>query len=204
MVVYMGGEPKVPSSKDDAQASILSAAIAELRSRRGAGITIDAVARRAGCAKGLVHYHYKTKSQLLSAAAKQMWLDRANAWTRALGDPDPGKGISGGWKLLLDESKSATGSVCAALGMHGDELVGRSVSEGRAEFSRSLARSVDTLVGRMGLEPTVPARELGTLLAATVEGIELQLGAGAEHRELEQAWAAFWVGMLALTRTRGR
>ena len=42
--------------------------------------TVSAVADQAGCAKGLVHYHHKTKEQLLGTAADQ--LARATAEDR--------------------------------------------------------------------------------------------------------------------------
>jgi hypothetical protein len=62
---------------------------------------------------------------------------------------------------------------------------------------------LERLLARLGLEPSVPASELGALFVAIVEGIGLQLGSGAPADDMEQAWSAFWAGLLSLTRPRG-
>ncbi len=46
--------------------------------------TISAVAREAGCAKGLVHYHHRTKEELLGTVADQLVRDRTESRVRAL------------------------------------------------------------------------------------------------------------------------
>lgn len=184
-----------------AQTGILEATVRLLCERRGADITMDEVARAAGCAKGLVHYHFKRKDQLLVAAAASMWEQRTGAWRRALGSNDAKASINAAWSLLIADSSSGTVAACAALGMRKEELVVQSVNSGRATFARGVTEELLQLLNRMGLEATVPIGELGTLLAAIVEGIGLQLGSGVDREKLEQAWAAFWVGLLSLTRS---
>lgn len=197
---HMPSQHAKRATKEQSQDEIIEATIAELRQRRGGDVTMDAVAKRAGCAKGLVHYHFKRKDQLLAAVAKRMWEARGEAWRQALARGEPKSALAAAWRLVGEETSSGSSTVCAALGMRGDELVVQSVNSGRSAFARTLGEAVRSILDRMGLESTVPVGELGTLLAATAEGIELQLGGGADRRELEQAWAAFWVGLLALTR----
>lgn len=182
--------------------AILDAASGLLRERRTGDVTTDEVAKRAGCAKGLVHYHFKRKDQLLAASATSLWEGRAGAWTEALSGRDPGAAIGAAWKQLRSEASDGTAAACTALGLRHDELVVQSVNTGRGGFAKAVTQSLDGLLGRMRLTPTVPASELGTLLAATAEGISMQLGSGAPEAELEQAWAAFWVGLLSLTREK--
>ena len=192
--------PKQPDKAEpDTRNTILEAATALVRERRSGEVTTEDVAKRAGCAKGLVHYHFKRKDQLLAAVATRLWDGRSNGWASALDAPDPKKSIGNAWSLLRSEASNGTAAACAALGLRNDELVVQSVNSGRASFSKSMTNAVDRLLGGMGWAPTVPASELGTLLAATAEGIGLQLGSGADAVELEQAWAAFWVGLLSLT-----
>jgi AcrR family transcriptional regulator len=186
----------------EAGSSILEATVDLLRERRTGDVTTEEIARRAGCAKGLVHYHFKSKPQLLVGAAERLWIARSTAWTGALGVGDPQTAIGAGWQLITKEATDGTAAACAAIGLGNDELVVRSVNTSRRAFASALTGATSTLLGRMGLAPSVPTSELGTLLAATIEGITLQLGSGAESDELEQAWAAFWVGLLALTRPR--
>jgi len=184
----------------EARGTILDATTALLRERRTGNVTTDEVAKRAGCAKGLVHYHFKRKDQLLAAAGARLWDERSTAWARALGGDDPQSSINAAWDQLKAEASNGTAAVCVALGLGPDELVVQSVNSARASLAKSMTASIEALLGRMGLAPSVPASELGTLLAATAEGIAMQLGGGAKPAELEQAWAAFWVGLLSLTR----
>lgn len=178
---------------------ILDAVTSLLRERRAGDATIDDVARRASCAKGLVHYHFKRKDQLMAAAAAELWDARSHAWREALDRPDPKDSIGSAWHLLTSEASTGTAAACAALGFRSENLVVQSVNEARASFARSLTGALDRLLTRMDLATSVPAGELGTLLGATAEGIALQLASGADPAELEQAWAAFWVGLLSLT-----
>jgi AcrR family transcriptional regulator len=186
--------------ESETRSTILDATTALLRERRTGNVTTDEVARRAGCAKGLVHYHFKRKDQLLAAAATQLWEERSAAWAKALDGDDPQRSINAAWDQLRAEAAEGTAAVCVALGLGPDELVVQSVNAARASLAKSMTSSIATLLGRMALKPSVPASELGTLLAATAEGIAMQLGSGAKTAELEQAWAAFWVGLLSLTR----
>lgn len=184
------------------KSGILDATIRLLRERHGADLTMDQVAQAASCAKGLVHYHFRKKDQLLAAAATRMWEDRAAAWRQALDAKDPKTSIRAAWNRLAADSSTGTAAACAALGMRKEELIVQSVNSGRVALARGVTEALDQLLERMGREATVPIGELGTLLAAIVEGISLQLGSGTSPEELEQAWAAFWVGLLSLTRTR--
>jgi AcrR family transcriptional regulator len=193
---------KPGAGNQEARRAILEATLALLRERRTGDATTDDIARRAGCAKGLIHYHFKKKEQLLAAAAEHAWSARAAAWAHSLGTSDPKTSIGNAWRLLKEESTDGTAAACAAVGLGTDDLVVQSVNKSRRAFASALTNATSGLLQRMGLVPTVPPGELGTLLAATVEGISLQLGSGAGSEELEQAWAAFWVGLLSLTRPR--
>jgi AcrR family transcriptional regulator len=190
-----------PGSEDnDARAAILDAAVQLLRGGRGTNVTTDQVARKAGCAKGLVHYHFKGKDQLLAAAADRLWRERTEAWTGALSSKGPKAAIGHAWDTLVSESSGGTAASCATLGMRPEKLVVQSVGAARAEFSRRVAAALKRLLADLNLEPSVPVTELGALLVATIEGIGLQLGSGANPDELEPAWSAFWAGVLSLTR----
>jgi len=193
--------PKQRSPRgQDARAAILEATVALLRERRTADVTTEEIATRTNCAKGLVHYHFKRKDQLIAGAAERLWTARATAWSEALGLSDPKASIGAGWQLLETEASNGTAAICAAIGLGSSELVVRSVNDSRRRFTASLTEATQALLRRMGLAPSVAASDLGALLAATIEGVSLQLVSGAKPDELEQAWAAFWVGLLALTR----
>lgn len=191
------------ADKGASREAILEAAVRAVRGAPASSLTVDAVAREAGCAKGLVHYHFKTKVALFAAAATRIWEVRTKDWTRALASGTPERAIQASWTLLTDESKSGASKACASLAALGQEVTDRAVRMAMSAYSQQLADSVTGLLGHVGLEPSVPAEELGRLTAAVVLGAGTQLDQGAQAAEVEGAYLAFWAGMLSLTQAAG-
>ena len=48
------------------------------------------------------------------------------------------------------------------------------------------------------MKPSIPAEQLGWLLAAIVQGIAFQVAAGGDMEVIENAYSAAWVGVLSL------
>lgn len=193
---------RASTSDRSARDAIRGAAVSLAIEKRGGPITTEMVAARARCAKGLVHYHFSTKDTLLADVAQQLWARRAEAWAAALADTDATAAIGAAWTRLRNEAADGSASACAWVGLYGGKSVGRSVNEGRDAFVDALGAALATLLARMGLRATVPVADLAALLAATAEGLGLRLADGVDETRLEQAWAAFWVGLLSLTTSR--
>lgn len=192
----------MPKDPERARATILDAA--ERLLRRGGGGTVDEVAREARCAKGLVHYHFKTKAALLAAAAVRLGDARRRRWTAAFHAPSPQAAIDRSWALLVSESKDGTIRAWTALCARSDKVTDQAVSSEFKRFSEAVASAAHGLLGELGLAPTVSVDELGLLLAGVVHGMGLQLDSGAEPAELQGAYAAAWLGVLSLTRSAAR
>lgn len=165
---------------------------------------MDQVAREAHCAKGLVHYHFKTKAALLAAAASRLAERRRGRWTEVFQAPTPDAAIQRSWTLLASESRDGTIRAWTALCAEQDKVTGRTVKAESASFSATIAGAADGLLRELGLAPTVPIEELGLLLAAVVHGMGLQLESGMEPERLQGAYAAAWLGVLSLTRPATR
>jgi AcrR family transcriptional regulator len=195
---------KRSDQKAEARKAILDAAVAVTIERRGRQVTTSLVAERASCAKGLVHYHFSTKERLLAEVAARLWSERAASWRAALGAGDAKRALEAAWNLLQAETTDGRASAIAQLGLMDGKLITQSVNTGRAAFTDVLATTVPKLLARMELEASVPAPELAALLAATAEGLSMRLAGGTSAADLEPAWAAFWVGLLALTRPTRR
>jgi AcrR family transcriptional regulator len=192
-------EPGGARSRD----AILEAAVAEVLHWRGADLTTDAVAARVGCAKGLVHYHFRTKEQLLAAVAAKLWASRQEAWGSTLKTADAKDSIAAAWGTLLEEGRDGTALAAATLGARREQLVVQSVNDGRDEMAASLTSSVRDLLTGLQLRTSVPAEDLSALLLATIEGLGLRIAGGADPVRLEPAWAAFWAGLLSFASPRG-
>lgn len=187
---------------EPARATILDAA--ERLLRRGGGGTVDEVAREAGCAKGLVHYHFKTKAALLAAAAGRLAEKRRSRWAEAFRTPSPDAAIQQSWTLLVSESRDGTIRAWTALAAQRDKATDRAVSLESIRFSATIAGAAAGLLQDLGLVPTVSPEELGLLLAGVVHGMGVQLEAGVEPGRLQGAYAAAWLGLLSLTRPARR
>ena len=74
----------MPRPASDVRSRILTIVDRQLRRAGAREVTIESVAREAGCAKGLVHYHYRTKSSLYAAAAKHLLSAHEARWKDAL------------------------------------------------------------------------------------------------------------------------
>jgi AcrR family transcriptional regulator len=188
------------ADSEAAKARILDAAQRVLMSDPGTAATVDQIAAAAGCAKGLVHYHFKTKDALLGEVATRLWANRARVWREALSGREAGEALDTAWKLLREESSDGSLAASASLGLSRSIVAGRSVRDGRAGLVRALTDGLVQLFEQMNRSAAVPPSEVAALLAALIDGLGLQLASGEPAEQLEPAWAAFWAAVLSLTR----
>jgi len=191
-------------AKDPERARVTILDAADRLLRRGGGGTVDEVAREARCAKGLVHYHFKTKAALLAATAARLGERRRGRWAEAFQAATPDAAIKGSWSLLVSESQDGTIRAWTALLAQRDKVTNRAVSLEFASFSAAIAGAADGLLKELGLAPTVAVEEIGLLLAGVVHGMGLQLESGTDAERLQGAYAAAWLGVLSLTRSATR
>ncbi len=183
---------------EPARATILEAAE---RILRGGGLaTIDQVAREANCAKGLVHYHYRTKSALLAAVAARLGQSRRARWGHTFASQAPDGAVRASWSLLVAENADGSLRAWLALLAHQDKATGRVVSLEMASFAEALTQWVSRWLAQLSLAPTVPIEEIGSLIASVVWGMGLLLAAGTRPSRLQGAYDAAWAGVLSLTR----
>jgi AcrR family transcriptional regulator len=107
----------------------LARAAFDLFSERGIGnVTVDEVAARAGVTKGSLYWHFKSKKDLVLAAAQiyyRTWLQLAHA--EAATTRDPLDQIRRLWRMsihrcLFDRPKRAFSTELFALGLHDAEI----------------------------------------------------------------------------------
>ena len=192
----MPRKPDSEASKD----AILLAGVSLLKSGTSPRVSVDAVAKGAGVAKGLVHYHFKTKMGLLSAVAEKLSRSRIENWSAAFDSDSPRQAIDRSWRLLTEESGNGTLRGWLTLLGSKESLADQSTNNALREFSQSVGSLLlRMLEDDMGLRPTVAPDEVGHLMVAVIDGIGLQLLAGTEADELQGAYAAAWLGLLSLT-----
>lgn len=184
----------------EARARILAAAHQQLRRVGADRLTIDVVAREADCAKGLVHYHYRTKEDLLAAAADALMAASERRWAGALQAPTFEAAIRQTWSVVVAEASEGVPLAWASLRTFQSKVTGQTVSNMFDRRSAGMAKALGELLEKSGLGLRASLAEVGSLLAAAVHGFEAQLASGASAESLEGGYAALWVGVLALTR----
>lgn len=189
----------MPRSKEETRQAILAAAESVLREQGAPALTMGAVAAAAECAKGLVTYHFKTKTALLVESVLRLAAAREAAWAEAFDTPDPQEAIDGTWSVLTREAESGALRAWTSLVALGDAEVDHAVNEAASRLREQVTEATRDLLARAGLETTIPAQQLGWFLAAVIEGMGFQIAGGGEPRVLENAYAAAWLGLLALT-----
>ena len=160
----------MPKDSSSTRSGILAAAVETLRRGGIEGFTLDAVAQRAGVVKGLVLYHYASRSRLLRAAAARVAETRTAAITRVLG----------------------SGSGLAALDACWDELR-RQAEDGtaRAWLSLCAAGLIDRSVNNGGFEEAA--------WDALIDGCAAALATGVPLADARDAYDALWLALLDVT-----
>jgi len=189
-------------STADVRSKILATVDIQLRRAGAASITIDQIAREAGCAKGLVNYHFKTKALLLAAAAERLFADRDGRWTEALSGVSADEAIQRSWRLIAAEATTGFWRAEASLATVEDSLTVRTVSIAAEHFAALLGEAVVRMLAEMHVHPRISQEELGHLLGAAIQGLGMQLIGGLRPRHVEGAYAALWVAILTLGEAR--
>ena len=160
----------MPKDAASTRSTILAAAVQTLQRAGVEGFTLEAVARRAGVVKGLILYHYASRSRLLRTAASQVAEARAAAIERALASASGAAGLDACWEELRHQAEDGTA---------------------RAWISLSSAGLIDRSAGNAGFEDA--ARE------AIVDGCALALATGVPLADARDAYDALWLTLLEVT-----
>ena len=154
------------------------------------GWSLDALAARAGCAKGLLLYHHRSKAALLAAVATQLRRERLRRRVAALRPAGPAA-IDALWLQLVEDTESGRETAwlsLVALGEPGVRECTRSTLEEIAALGSATAAS---------LEVEGEPEELGRVVAAALDGFGLGLLTDGRQPELREAYHRHWLGLLA-------
>ena len=169
--------------------AILTAAIEVITLHGLTNWTVEEVANRAHCAKGLVNYHYRSKQALLQRAAETVRDDRAARRFAAIQSQGT-RALDRLWDALYEEVKSGWFGARLSL-LAADDPLRRAVADREADtaaFAAALSESLglgDQLAGQ------------GPLIQAILDGIQLRLLQDASREETEEAYNRVWLLLLS-------
>jgi TetR/AcrR family transcriptional repressor of bet genes len=168
--------------------AILSAAIDVISLHGLNNWTVEEVANRAHCAKGLVNYHYRSKQDLLTLAAETLRDDRAARRLVAV-QASGSRALDRLWAALITEVETGWFAAWTSL-LAADDPLRRAAAErapGSTAFVGALSRS-------LGLDDQLTRQ--APLIQAALDGLELRLLQGALAPETEEAYHRFWLSVV--------
>jgi AcrR family transcriptional regulator len=185
--------------------SIIDAACSAIIAVGIARLTVAEVAGRAGVSSGLVHYHFRTKQQVLAAACERLAARRGANRAAALA-ADGLAALDALWSALQTGAESAAERACTDLALLGrrDADVRRTLSAQRRGEQRALAARLPGLLASLGSAPAATPEETAALLVQFLDGAALTLASGTPAAEVRAAYDAFWLVLVTAGQARAR
>lgn len=167
---------------------ILGAALKVLGSHSIAQWTVDQVAAEAGCAKGLVLYHFKSKDALLVRVAERVHENLRSRRFSALGSAKGAASLDRLWAAMVSDVKS--GEFALWLGLLGDSKTRKAASH-TGEDDRQLVAGAAQAMGI-----ATESAALG-LISPALDGFALALVQGRNEADVREGYDEFWLGVLS-------
>lgn len=168
------------------QARIIDAVIHLLKKSGLTDWTVDQVARRAGCAKGLVNYHFSSKATLLSLTAAQFRSARTASRLLALRHPGT-EALDRLWAVLVEEARAGGFQLWLS-------LLAYPPTRGNATVTASERQSlISGAAQALTLERGHPAM---SMLPPALDGLQLQLHQGVPETDVREQYDRFWLDLL--------
>jgi AcrR family transcriptional regulator len=171
-------------SADFSKAKVLDSAQDTIADLGLTGWTVQAVATRLGCAKGLILYHFGTKETLLRELGLRLLMRRLERRIEAIGKGGS-DGLDALWQVIEEDVRNGTSRVWLALVAEGP--LRDSVMDPRAWTAvsstavRALQLPVDTDPGECVLD--------------AVNGFELALLLGRAPELVRESYDRYWLRM---------
>lgn len=148
--------------------------------------TVENVAAKAGCAKGLVLYHFGSKQALINQIAAEVVTARWSALATALRLP-PAKAIDRLWEHLSGEVASGRFRLWLS-------LAAAASTTAAANFSTSQRQQLATAAATTF---RIPANDPAlTALPAILDGFQLLLLQGVSEAEVREGFDSYWLELL--------
>jgi AcrR family transcriptional regulator len=149
--------------------------------------TVEEVANKARCAKGLVNYHYRSKSELLSQTAEAIAFNRQARRLAAISQDGGTPVLDSLWDAIVTEVRSGWFGAWLAF-VAGDRATGKPRLE-LPEFGTQLRSALTRALGLGGDALPEP-----TVLSAMLDGIALRLHLSEPEDRVKDAYLRLWLG----------
>lgn len=162
------------------RARIVRATVRCLARHGYSGLTMRRVAGEAGVSQGILHYYFRDKRAMLTAALEAVTADLDGRVAAALGASggDPRQALGALVRACLEAAVEAPEVWAVFVEFWGETMHDADLRATNARLYERLRRAVGALVARgqrAGRFRKVEAREAGAVVLALVDGMSLQL-----------------------------
>lgn len=168
--------------------AIVEAIVAVLTDGKLTDWTVDSVAVKVKCAKGLILYHFGSKESLLLQAAERVRENHGARRVQAVQGLKGTQALDRLWGQLAKEVQSGAFGLWVTLVGH--EPTRKAASRTAAHDQSLIAAAAEAL----GIPPETGAL---TLAPAALDGFGLELLQGRPPADVRDRYDAFWLGVLS-------
>lgn len=173
--------------------SIIEAGVAAIKESNLTDWTVDSVASKAGCAKGLVLYHFKSKDALLIRVADRVRQNHTSQRLEAIrGGTKGAASLDRLWSALTSDIRA--GGFGLWVGLLADPRTRKAAARTVQDDGELLAASAEAL--------GIPADSLAlSLIPAALDGYSLDLLQGRASTDVRERFDSFWLAVLSEAET---
>lgn len=183
---------------------VILRAVRTVLAREGyAGTTTAKVAAEAGVSRGLLHYHFKNKEEMIAKVLRanmegdiqliSVLLDRSESAEAAADE------IVGAIQTRLrDDPESFNLFIEGHAIAPGNPVIGSEMDELYHEFRSALIRGLEAMSERGAIAPEMSIQGLATLIMAILDGLSIQLLTVLGMRADEDVFNALRTGLILL------
>lgn len=196
--------PERGNTGEQEKTSLILAAAKQVLSRHGyAGTTISRVAAEAGVSRGLLHYYFRSKEDMLARVLQ----DNMGTTGRLLRDilkqslsaEHFATSLTSAFREVYDNKREFFTLFMEGISVsRQSETVMKEMSSLYMEFRNSLQKGIETMKERNVIEPELSAEGLAFLITGLLDGFGLQLvmvpGIGNDN----EVWNCFEKGIVLL------
>jgi AcrR family transcriptional regulator len=192
------GDTKPGGHSRGAAADRILAAAAECVIRSGvANTSMQDMANAASVSKGLIHYHFRDKAQLLATLVAWLTGRITGRQRAASGHVQPENAVDMVWSWVEGELTRGDLRALVALSLDDTPDVRTATREALAVRRTAATEMVAAVYAALDLTPRVPSALLAEVLVGFLDGLATTTVV-AEPGEQRVAFDAFWLALLTL------
>jgi AcrR family transcriptional regulator len=181
-----------------AAADKILAAAGECVIRAGVpNMSMQDVAAAADVSKGLIHYHFRDKAQLLATLVEWLTSGTVGRQRAASGHVRPENAVDIVWSWVEGELKRGDLRALVAVSLDSNEEVSAAARAALGKRRTAATEMVAAVYAALELTPRVPAALLAEVLVAFLDGLATATTI-TDPGEQRAAFDAFWLALLTL------